>query len=130
MSKRHNGGITLTIGSGTSAVTIDVISSYDVQWVSEDETFEQWDYSTNTIHKGDRFTATIGTGYMTASDMATLRSALLAHTFLFTCPEYPSGVQVNLTSLSQPLQSANFYGTYYSMQFSVAAVGLVNGSSL
>ena len=131
MSKRYNGGISLTIGSGTTALSIDTISAYNVDWQRETETVQKYDYSTYTVVKGDRFTARVETGYMSDTDMATLRNKLLgSSTFLFTCPEYPSGVDVTLTSLSQPLQSANIYGKYYRVAFSVAAVGLVNGGSL
>lgn len=135
MSKTYNGGIKLELVSTTSA-TIDTIQNYDVSYQTESESFQQYDYSTYTIYKGDRYTANITTGVMSLSDMTALRNFLLTKKeFTMYCPEYPKiingqtvtgGISVRLTSLSQPLEVANYGRIYYRLSFSVAAVGLIN----
>jgi hypothetical protein len=134
----YNGGITLAISrTNTTALTISTVTSYQPSWETVSESFEQNDPSlgTYTLYRGDRFTASVTTGILTLSEMETLRSALLQHEFTLYCPEFPAtqsggGIFVRLTSLSQPLEVANYGRKYYRMSFAVAAVALINGGSL
>lgn len=136
MLSQHNGGITLAVSrDNTTALTISTVTSYQPSWETVSESFEQSDCSTYTIYKGDRYTASVTTGIMTLLEMETLRSALLQHEFTFYCPEFPAaqnsgGIFVRLTSLSQPLEVANYGRKYYRLSFAVAAVAVINGGSL
>lgn len=134
MSTSYNGGITLAIqytqSGETVTVSIPTVTSYQPQWETLSESFEQHDFSTYTIYNGDRFSVSVTTGIMTLSEMQDLRAALLRHEFTLICPEFPSGVAVRLTSLSQPLEVANYGRKYYRLNFAVAAVAVVNGSGL
>lgn len=145
LSSRYNGGITLTIGYTTTVsgqtvlhtVDIPTVTSYEPSWEMLTETFEKHDYSTCVIPKGSRFSASITTGIMTLTAMEQLRSVLINNTtFTLYCPEFPmdstttpvsGGREVYVTSLSQPLEVANYGGKYYRLSFAVAAVALVNG---
>lgn len=145
LSSRYNGGISLAIGytttvSGQSTYVVKEIpsvTSYEPSWDMLTETFEKHDYSTCVIPKGSRFTANITTGIMTLTAMEELRTVLINNTtFTLYCPEFPmsgtapavtGGREVYVTSLSQPLEVANYGGKYYRLSFAVAAVALVNG---
>lgn len=142
MSKTYNGGIKLkfskTVNNSTVTKTIDTVQNYGVSWETESESFEKYDFSICTIYKGDRFTASITTGATDETELSQLRYFLL-HTagreFTMYCPEFPEtqnggGIDVRLTSLSQPLEAANYGRKFYRLSFSVAAVGLQNGGGL
>lgn len=134
----YNGGIKLELAESTNTVTIDTIQRYDVSYTTESESFEMYDYSTHTSYKGDRFRADITTGVMSLNDMKTLRNFLLRKKeFTMYCPEYPKivdgqtvtgGISVRLTSLSQPLELANYGRVYYRLTFSVEAIELDNNT--
>ncbi|MBQ5316991.1 MAG: hypothetical protein J6I96_05500, partial [Oscillospiraceae bacterium] len=64
MSKTYNGGITLKLEKGMADITIDTVQNYSVDWQTEKESFERYDFSTCTVYKGDRFTASITTGLL------------------------------------------------------------------
>ena len=131
MSEQYNGGISLSvIPEGGTAVQIPTVTSYQPAWETQSESFETWDYTTHTSYKGDRFSVSVTTGIMPQADMTALRAALLHHEFTLVCPEFPSGLPVRLTSLSQPLEVANFGRKFYRISFAVASVALLNGSGL
>lgn len=124
MSK-YNRGITVSVGD----IDIETLS-YQPQWEQVTERFEEYDYSTYTILKGNKFSASVVTGLMTKAQMTALRNALLVRQFTFKCPEFTEGILVNVGAISFPT-AANNYGTeYYQMSFSVAAVSLLNSGSL
>ena len=142
LSSRYNGGISLAIAPltgtwtyGTDTVTsvdIPTVTSYEPSLETVSESFETADYTTYTTYVGDRFSANITTGVLTFDQMKYIRWALMHHEFKLGCPEYPTdqgGINVRLTSLSQPLEVANYGGKYYRLNFAVAAVALVNGGS-
>ena len=127
----YNGGIALEIKKdGSFDIPISTVTSYQPAWETVSESFEQNDYSTYTVYMGDRFSASISTGILRHEDMQALRNALLAHEFTLMCPEFPDGILVRLTSLSQPLEVANYGRRFYRLTFAVAAVALLNGGSL
>ena len=134
MSTAYNGGITLAIqyssGGETVTANISTVTQYQPQWETLSETFEKYDHSTYTVYNGDRFSASVQTGALTLAEMQALRDVLLLHEFTLICPEFPNGVAVRLTSLSQPLEVANYGRKYYRLSFAVAAVAVVNGSGL
>lgn len=134
----YNGGIKLELANSTDTVTIDTIQTYDVSFTTECESFQMYDYSTHTSYKGDRFRANVTTGVMTLDDMKTLRDFLLRKKeFTMYCPEYPKvvdgqtvtgGKSVRITSVSQPLEVANYSRRYYRLTFSVEAIELDNNT--
>lgn len=134
MHAQYNGGISLAVGvtirETETRTEIRAVTSYQPSYEPVSESFEEHDCRTYSIYKGSRFSAQITTGIMDAAEMAALKSALLYHEFKLYCPEYPSGIDVYLTSLSQPLEVANYGRKVYRISFAVAAVALVNGGSL
>lgn len=125
MSK-YNRGTTVTVG------TIPIVTErYEPSWQTVTETFEKYDYSTVSVFKGNKFSASITTGLMTKSEMQTLRDALLVNSFTFKAPDLPSdGIAVQTSSISYPT-AADLYGTqYYQMSFSIAAIALTNSGGL
>lgn len=125
MSK-YNRGITVTVG------TISIVTeSYQPQWQTVTESFEKYDYSTVSIFKGNKYTASVTTGLLTHSEMIALRNALLVNSFTFKAPDLPTaGLTVQTTNISNPT-AADLYGTeYYQMSFSIAAVALTNSGGL
>lgn len=132
MSK-YNRGIKVYVGyvsSGTTSYIEIETLSYQPQWEQVVESFEKYDYSTVSIMKGNKFSATVTTGLMTKANMTTLRNALLANTFSFKCPEFPSGTTVRVSSISFPTAADNYGTEYYQVSFSVAAVALTNSGGL
>ena len=132
--KHYNGGsiFTLiyqpTIGEPVT-FTMDTVSSYDPEWQWEDETFENYDYSTVTLSKGRRFSCTLTTGLLDSTDLAGLRAVLIHRKLTFICPDYPSGITVYVQSVSQPMAASNIYGTYSRITMTLAAVSVDGGSA-
>ena len=122
ISEKYNGGITLKIGN----YSLKRISSYSPSWEQVTEQFTAYDYSTVSIYKGSRFKLNVTSGYLTPDELSQLRSALLTHNFVLTCPDF-SGAVI-LESCSAPLEHANIYGKFYTVSFAVSAVNLTGGS--
>ena len=125
MSK-YNRGMSVTVGS------IPIVTErYEPQWQPVTETFEKYDYSTVSIFKGNKYTASVTTGLLTQSEMIALRNALLVNSFTFKAPDLPTeGIAAQTTSISNPT-AADLYGAkYYQMSFSIAAVALTNSGGL
>lgn len=132
MSK-YNRGITVSVGyiqSGTQRYIDIVTESYQPHWQTVTESFEKYDYSTVSIFKGNKFSASVTTGLLTKSEMVALRNALLVNNFTFKCPEFTSGVSVQTSSISFPTAADNYGTEYYQMSFDVAAVALTNSGGL
>ena len=117
----YNGGISVKLGS----YTLKCINSYEASWSDETEEFENWDYSTVTLYKGRRFKLSVS-AILEESGKDDLITALSAHTLNIVCPDYEGEVAIN--SVSAPIQSSNFMGTYYKISFSATATEL-SGSS-
>lgn len=132
--KHYNGGsiFTLiyqpTIGEPVT-FTMDTVSSYAPEWQWEDETFENYDFSTVTLSKGRRFSCTLTTGLLDSTDLAGLRAVLIHRKLTFICPDYPSGITVYVQSVSQPMAASNIYGTYSRITITLAAVSVDGGSA-
>lgn len=133
MSK-YNRGIEITIRYEDSGTTHDIeieTLSYQPHFEPVSESFENYDYSTCTLYKGDRFSCSIETGLMNEADMQALRFALLHNEFVMICPEYPTtGAAVRLTSISFPTAADNYGTKWYRISFAVVAVAMWNGNSL
>ncbi|MCM1579099.1 MAG: hypothetical protein NC078_09915 [Ruminococcus sp.] len=124
MSERYNGGITLGIGN----YKLKYISSYEPKWTHEYDSgasFESYKFEKISAYKGRRFSANV-TSTLPDSEAQKLMNALYAHRFEFTSPEF-SGL-VEITSVSKPYKKSNRYGTFVTVNFSLAAVGLLGGS--
>ena len=135
MSKYNRGiVVTVEVESGTDIVLETI--SYQPSWETVTESFEKQDFSTYSIYKGARFSATVTTGLLNKTDADILRAALLKHQFEFACPEFPSGTDVILTSLSYPtaadLEPSSIYAgqEWYQITFSVQAVSLMYGDGV
>ena len=135
MSK-YNRGIVVKVGvTGGTAITLETLN-YQPSWETITETFEKQDFSTYSIYKGARFSATVTTGLLNKTNADTLRAALLKHQFEFTCPEFPNGTDVILTSLSYPtaadLEPSSIYAgqEWYQITFAVQAVSLMYGDGV
>lgn len=119
MSDIINGGITITLGS----YVLKQISQYSPSWgFEENETFENWDYSQITIPKGRRFQLSVTANNLNSERKNALMNALFERTFVIICPDYTGTVRV--TNVSLPIKKATRFGTWYTVSFSVAAVGL------
>lgn len=119
MAEIYNGGISLGIGD----YTLKVISSYEPKWVFETEgEFENWDFSTVEIVKGKRFSASVSTGVLPEAEANKLLTVLKKRTFTFKSPEFEGTVRVS--DIPKKYNSANVYGVFCSVSFTVAAVSL------
>ena len=135
MSKYNRGIIvTVEVTNGTD-IEIETLK-YDPTWETLTESFEKQDFSIYSIYKGARFSATVTTGLLSKYDAEALRTALLKYHFKFTCPEFPNGTDVVLTSLSFPtaadLDPSNLYvgQEWYQITFAVQAVSLMYGDGV
>lgn len=126
MSDIINGGITITLGT----YVLQQMSQYSPSWTYEEkETFENWDFSEVAVPKGRRFQLSVTANNMSSERKDALMKALFARQFNLICPDYEGIVKV--TSVSLPIKTATRFGTWYTVSFSVAAVGLVgSGGSL
>ena len=126
MSDIINGGITITLGT----YVLQQMSQYSPSWTYEEkEKFENWDFSDVDIPKGRRFQLSVTANNMSSERKDTLMKALFARQFNLICPDYEGIVKV--TSVSLPIKTATRFGTWYTVSFSVAAVGLAgSGGSL
>ena len=133
MGKYYNGGISVSLSTTnasqeTVTVDLDTITEYSPSWEYEVESFEAWDFSTVEIPKGRRFSLSITTGALDLTDLNTVKSALINRTVTVTCPEYPLGILMAVSNVSQPLRSSNFFGDYYSISFSLTALSMEHGA--
>ena len=126
MSDIINGGITITLGT----YELKQISQYSPSWnYEEKETFEGWDFSEVTVPKGRRFQLTVTANNLSPERKDALMKALFKRQFNIVCPDYTGIVRV--TSVNLPIKTATRFGTWYTVSFSVAAVGLEgSGGSL
>lgn len=126
MSDIINGGITITLGT----YVLQQMSQYSPSWTYEEkETFENWDFSEVTVPKGRRFQLSVTANNMSPERKDALMKALFVRQFNLICPDYEGVVKV--TSVSLPIKTATRFGTWYTVSFSLAAVGLVDsGGSL
>ena len=133
-STQYNRGIEITIryeDGGTSHDIALETTRYEPHFEPVSESFENYDYSTCTLYKGDRFSCNIETGLLTEAQMQALRFALLHNEFVMICPEYPTtGADVRLTSISFPIAADNYGTKWYRINFAVVAVAMWNGNSL
>ena len=121
-----NGGITITLGT----YVLQQISQYSPSWdYEEKDTFENWDYSQIIVPKGRRFKLSVTANNLSPERKDALMKALFARQFNIVCPDYTGIVRV--TAVSLPIKTATRFGTWYTVSFSVAAVGLEgSGGSL
>lgn len=125
MSEGYNGGITLDIGN----YKLKYISSYEPKWTHEYDSgasFESYKFEKISAYKGRRFSANITTSPIPNEEAEKLMNELYAHRFEFKSPEFTGLVEI--TSAGKPYKKSNRYGTYCTVSFSVAAVGLLGGS--
>ncbi len=119
MYKIPNGGIAVKIGS----YTLDLISSFSPSWEDEvQREFENWDFSTVTVYKGKRWTASITSGTLDTVEKDKLLSALSPRVVDFSSPDFSGPVRIE--NVSAELSSANFMGHYWVVSFTAAAVEL------
>ena len=126
MSDLINGGITITLGS----YELQQISQYSPSWAFEEkETFENHDFTQVSIPKGRRFQLAVTANNLNTERKNALLNALFARVFDLVCPDYSGKVRV--TGVSQPIKTASRFGVWYSVSFTLAAVGLEgSGGSL
>lgn len=119
MSKILNGGIVIQLGQ----YTLETINGYSPSWTDEEtEAFENWDFSTVTVYKGQRFSASVTANNLSADDKAALITALSPRIIDAEFPDF-SG-KVKISGVSAVLTQGNFYGERYTVTFSAAAVDL------
>lgn len=120
MSDIINGGITITLGT----YVLQQVSQYSPSWTFEDKDgFENWDYTQINITKGRRFQLAVTANNLSPERKDALMKALFDRQFTIECPDYTGIVRV--TSVNLPIKTATRFGTWYTVSFSVAAVGLV-----
>ncbi len=117
----NNGGTSVKLGD----YELKVITSYEVKFTPESESFTNWNYETVDIYKGERFSATITT-IADSTEKTELISVLNTHAFKLTSPDYTGNVVVS--SVTAPIKSSNFAGTYYKITFKLTATTLIGGS--
>ena len=114
MSDRYNGGISVKIGS----YQLKKIAAYVPSWEIVKDTFTAYDYRTVSVYRGRRFKLSVTTGYLTPEELSDLQTALFAHSFTVTTPDFttekktafkivtlaasPSRPSVKLTPLTVP----------------------------
>ena len=119
MSDIINGGITITLGT----YKLQQISQYSPSWSFEEkETFENWDFTQVSVPKGRRFNLSVTASNMNAERKNALMAVLFKRVFDIECPDYSGTVKI--TSVSLPIKKSTRFGTWWTVSFSVAAVGL------
>lgn len=119
MSKIPNGGVPVAIGG----FDIPQINAYSTAWTKEEAaSFENWDFSDVTLYKGQRFSVSVTANNLTPEEKDGLISALSSRTVSLVCPDYSGTVKI--TGLNTKLSHANFYGKWYDVSFTAAAIEL------
>ena len=119
MSESLNGGMIIKLDD----YELKQISDYSPSWGFENgDSFENWDFSTISIDIGRRFRLSVTARNLTIEKKDELLNVLYKRDISLECLDYKGAVRV--TSLGLPVTSCNFFGTFYNVNFSVAAVGL------
>jgi len=119
MSEVLNGGMIIKLDD----YELKQISDYSPSWdFEEGDSFENWDFTTIHHDKGRRFMLSVTAKNLTIAKKDELLKVLYKRDINLECLDYIGAVRV--TSLGLPVTSCNFFGTFYNVSFSVAAVGL------
>lgn len=123
----RNGGISVTLGTYTLRRIKSFESSFEPEYDSQNS-FTNFDGTVHDAFIGSRYNVNIKAGPFEVSEVSGLMNALKSHTFTMESTDFSGKVRV--TKCSQPYHSANFMGKYVFVDFSLAAVGLLDGGSL
>lgn len=134
-AKIPNGGrsvsITYTDNNGAEqrvTFVIDTINSYTPSWTKEyTDEFITWDGRSIKSCKGIRFALNFGIYALTYEKLQQILAAFEKKEFDIICPEFSGTVICD--SISPPVRSSNFYGTFYELSVSLSAASLITDDS-